>query len=424
MDLNRRDLLLSGAGVAAVLAAASPSPSQNNPKQAPPGPEAAPQPGTGSPDVSAYAALTNEKSIAVVNLRDLEAEAKKILPAYAYAYISGGAGDEWTLRQNETAFDRWVIEPHFLAGVKTPDLAITVLGSRLSLPVITAPMGGQGMAHALKEIPDVKGTHAAGTLYVNSSVSHLSLEEIAASSPGPKWFQIYFPANRDYARELLGRAKAAGFTAIVVTIDGTTFSNRERTIRLGAVPPNLGPGNGVKTPGIDPRIAGELKTDLDWDDVAFCQKQTGLPVLIKGVLTPAMAIEASKRGCAGVWVSNHGGRAIDHTAAAISALPRIVQAIGGKGVILIDGGIRRGQDVFRALALGANVVALGRPVLYGMALGGAQGVQSVYARLRTELQMVMQLAGTAAVAGITQNYIRLEGQGSPRSDAFERRAGG
>jgi isopentenyl diphosphate isomerase/L-lactate dehydrogenase-like FMN-dependent dehydrogenase len=266
-------------------------------------------------------------------------------------------------------------------------------------------MGGQGLAHALKEIPDVKGTHSAGSLYVNSSVSHLSMEEIAAGSTGPKWFQIYFPANRDYARELLQRAKASGFAAIVVTVDGTTFSNRERTIRLGIPSPNLGQGNGVRTSGIDPRAAGELKADLNWDDVTFCQKETGLPVLIKGILTPAMATEAVKRGCAGVWVSNHGGRAIDHTAPAISALPRIVQAVGGKTVIVLDGGIRRGQDVFRALALGADVVALGRPVLYGMALGGARGVQSVYARLKTELQMVMQLAGTANIKAITRDYI-------------------
>jgi L-lactate oxidase len=191
----------------------------------------------------------------------------------------------------------------------------------------------------------------------------------------------------------------------VITVDGTTFSNRERTVRLGVSIPNLGPGNGVKTPGINASTASEQKSDLNWEDIAFCQKETGLPVLIKGVLTPATAIEAVKRGCAGIWVSNHGGRAIDNTAPAIAALPRIVQAVGGTTVIVIDGGIRRGQDVFRALALGANVTAIGRPVLYGMALGGAQGVQAVYSRLKSELQMVMQLAGTANIRGITGNYV-------------------
>lgn len=161
MNLNRRDLLISSAGVAAALAAGSPAASQNEAKPAPSGLESAPQPGTGSPDVSAYAALTNEKRIDVINLRDLEFEAKKILPPYSYAYISGGSGDEWTMRENETAFNRWVIEPHFLAGIKKPDLSTSILGSGLSLPVITAPMGGQGIAHARKEIPCATGTDAA-----------------------------------------------------------------------------------------------------------------------------------------------------------------------------------------------------------------------------------------------------------------------
>jgi isopentenyl diphosphate isomerase/L-lactate dehydrogenase-like FMN-dependent dehydrogenase len=266
-------------------------------------------------------------------------------------------------------------------------------------------MGGQGLAHALKEIPNVKGTSDAGTLYVDSSVSNMGMEEIAAAAPGPKWFQIYFPANRAYARELLQRAGNSGYTAIVLTVDGTTFSNRERPIRLGISSPNLGPGNGVRTPGIDPRTTSEIKTDLNWDDLAFCQKESGLPVLIKGILTPAMATEAVRSGCAGVWISNHGGRAIDNSSPAITALPRIAQAVGGKTVIILDGGIRRGQDVFRALALGADVTAIGRPVLYGMALGGAQGVQSVYARLKSELQMVMQLAGTAGIKDITRDYV-------------------
>jgi lactate oxidase len=399
MDFNRRELLISTTGAAAALAITNSVRAQDN---AP----SAPKPGTGSSDISAYEALTNEKKIRVINLRELEAEAQKILPPYSFAYIAGGSGDEWTMRENEAAFNRWIIEPHYLAGVKTPTLTATVLGSTLSLPVITAPMGGQGIAHALKEIPNVKGTSSAGTLYVNSSVSHVSLEEIAKSSTGPKWFQIYFPTDQAYARELLQRARNSGFTAIVVTVDGTTFSNRERPMRLGIPSPNLGAGNGVLTPGINAATATELKTDLNWDDVAFCQKVTGLPVLIKGVLTAAMAKECMRRGCAGVWVSNHGGRAMDNLSPAISALPAVVDALQGKGIVVVDGGVRRGQDVFRALALGANVVALGRPVLYGMAMGGAQGVQEVYARLRTELQMVMQLAGTANVKSITREYVR------------------
>jgi lactate oxidase len=406
MEINRRNLLLSGAGVAAALTAATPTLSQSNRRREQPFLNQAPQPGTGSSDISAYEALTNEKRINVVNLRGLESEAKKILPPYSYAFISGGSGDEWTMGENESAFNRWVIEPRYLAGVRECDLTTRVLGSELSLPVITAPMGGQGIAHALKEIPNVKGTHDAGTLYVNTSVSHLSMEEIAAGSKGPKWFQIYFPENRDYARELLQRAKASGFTAIVITVDSTTFSNRERPIRLNIPAPNLGSGNGVRTTGIDPETAMVLKIDLSWDDLAFCQKETGLPVIVKGVLTPELAVEAVKRGCAGVWVSNHGGRALDNTLPSIEALPRIAQAVNGKAAIIMDGGIRRGQDIFRALALGADITALGRPLLYGMALGGAQGVKAVYDQLKTELHMVMQLAGTPDVKSITHDYVR------------------
>jgi isopentenyl diphosphate isomerase/L-lactate dehydrogenase-like FMN-dependent dehydrogenase len=232
------------------------------------------------------------------------------------------------------------------------------------------------------------------------------MEEIAAGSPGPKWFQIYFPENRDYARELLQRAGGSGFSAVVVTVDSTTFSNRERPIRLGIPAPNLGTGNGVRTAGINAETAMRLKVDLGWDDVEFCRKETGLPVIIKGVLTPELAAEAVRRGCEGIWVSNHGGRALDNTSPSIAALPRIAEAVAGKGLIIVDGGIRRGQDVFRALALGADVTALGRPLLYGMALGGAQGVQAVYDHLRTELHMVMQLAGTPDIKSITRDYIR------------------
>jgi lactate oxidase len=372
-----------------------------------PGCDADPMPGSGGKeDISSCEAPANEKDIEVIGLRDLEGAAGKILPCSSFAYISGGAGDEWTMRANEAAFNDWVIEPRFLSGLQEPDMATAILGSKLSLPVITAPMGGQGIAHAGKELPNVKGTHDSGTLYTNTSVSDLTMEEIAAGSAGPKWFQIYVPDSRDYARELLSRARAAGYAAIVVTVDNTTFSNRERTLRLGFSRLNIGPGNGVQTPGIDPAAAVRQKIDLSWEDVEFCRKETGLPVIVKGILTPDLAVEAVKRGCAGVWVSNHGGRALDNTSPSIRALPRIAEAVAGEAVIILDGGIRRGQDVFRALALGADCTAVGRPVLYGMALGGSRGVRAVYARLKTELRMVMQLAGTADIRSITREYVR------------------
>ena len=267
-------------------------------------------------------------------------------------------------------------------------------------------MGGHGRAHARKELPTIEGTNAFGTLYTTTTVANLPMEEIAAAGPGPKWFQIYFPQDRGFAREQLQRAKAAGYTAIVITVDSTTFSNRERPTRLGLPSPDLGTGTVPQTPGIDPLTAGILKADLDWDDVALCASETGLPVLVKGVLTPKLASECVQRGCAGIWVSNHGGRGIDRLAPAISALPRIADAVAGRVPIVIDSGFRRGQDVFMALALGATTVALGRPILYGLALGGSQGVQAVYQRLKTELQMVMQLAGTPNLAAIRPDHLK------------------
>lgn len=391
MTLHRRNLLLAGGGAAAALALASRAQAQAQP----------------APDLSAYEALDREERINVINLKDIEHEAAKILPAESYAYIGSGAGDEWTLRANETAFDRWIIEPDYLSGTpRQPDVTTSLLGSALSLPVITAPMGGQGRAHARKELPSVEGTNAFGTLYTTTTVSNTSMEDVAAAAAGPKWYQIYFPQDAGFAREQMQRAKAAGYTAIVVTVDSTTFSNRERTIKLGLSGPDLGRGNVPLTPGIDAMQARIQKADLNWDDVALCAAESGLPVLIKGVLTPKLAAECVRQGVAGIWVSNHGGRGIDRLAPAISALPRIADAVGGAVPIVVDSGFRRGQDVFMALALGANAVALGRPVLYGMALGGAQGVQAVYQRLRAELQMVMQLAGTANLAAIRPDHLK------------------
>jgi isopentenyl diphosphate isomerase/L-lactate dehydrogenase-like FMN-dependent dehydrogenase len=347
----------------------------------------------------------NENPLHLVTLRDLEAQARKIMPAYSFAYVSGGAGDEWTMRENLAAFNRWVIRPNSLAGHKTFDTSARLLGSELTYPVITAALGNQGSVHARMEAPVVVGTALAGTIFVESSVSQMSLEEVASASSGPKWFQIYVPESRPFAIELLRRAKAAGYMAIVVTVDTKVFSNRERSMRLlGASMPRLSMGNEPRTPGVtgSPTAA---KMDLNWDDIEFCGKESGLPVIVKSILSAADALEAERRGCAAVWLSNHGGRQLDNVASALTALPSVAQALMGRIKIIVDGGVYRGQDVFRALALGADAVALGRPVLYGSALGGSLGVQSVHDHLRKELSMVMQLAGTPTIKSITRDHI-------------------
>jgi L-lactate oxidase len=209
---------------------------------------------------------------------------------------------------------------------------------------------------------------------------------------------------------MLQRAKAAGYKAIVVTADVDVTSNRERSIRLqGAALPNLSMGNVSKTPG-GQGSAMDIKGDMGWSDIEFCRQESGLPVIIKSILSPTQALQALRYGCSAVWLSNHGGRQLDNSPSAITTLPHVAVALKGRVPIIVDGGIYRGQDVFRALALGASVVALGRPTLYGSALGGAQGVQAVHTHLKNELTMVMRLAGTPQIESITREFVaRAEG---------------
>ncbi|MFY9530912.1 MAG: alpha-hydroxy acid oxidase [Candidatus Acidiferrales bacterium] len=400
MDRKRRDFL-SATAAAATLTAARPllaqttSPKTSAAAASPPAPAPTQSPST-------YQAPTEIKKIEIINLRELEAAAQKIIPPGGFGYISSAAGDEWTKRENEAAYKRLTIVPRYLTGYADADLAITLLGARISMPIITSVMGGQGMAHVTAEAGTAKGTDAAGTLFTAGSVSTLSMEQIAQASPGPKWFQIYLPPDQGTARQLLQRAKAAGYLAIVVTIDAFVSSNRETDQRNhfhAPLPTGNFPGQSGGY-GTHP-----FKTDLSWDDVAFVQKASGLPVVLKGVMSPALAVTAAEHGCAGIQVSNHGGRSLDDIPATITVLPRIADAVAGRISIVVDGGIRRGQDVFKALALGANAVAIGRPILYGLALGGWMGVQGVLEHLKGELEMTMRLAGAKSIADISKQYL-------------------
>jgi isopentenyl diphosphate isomerase/L-lactate dehydrogenase-like FMN-dependent dehydrogenase len=277
------------------------------------------------------------------------------------------------------------------------------------MPIISPPMGSHGLAHMSKEGGTAKAAHAVGTLMVTSTQSNLSLEEIAAANPGPKWFQLYVPKDRGYLRELLQRAKAAGYTAIAPTVDNVYAYPREENIRNAFRPPaSLGKGNmskAVSDPKEKTRLLNDRKRDLNWEDMDFIKAESGLALIVKGVMSPKVAATAAQRGLDAVYVSNHGGRAFDGVQATIDALPRIADAVEGRVPIIFDSGIRRGTDVFKALALGANVVACGRPVLYGLALGGTQGAQSVLEYLRDNLTIVMRLAGTRSVADISTDYL-------------------
>jgi lactate oxidase len=405
MNLMRRDFLLSGTLAAAAMTGTGPVLAQSNPP---------PDAGQQQPPRSTapYEGSKANQKLQIVNLLELEPEAQKVLPAGGFGYISGGSGANWTRRENMAAFERIQIDPQPLGGTEKVDLSVEILGSKLSMPIIVPPMGSHGMAHVSKEEGTAKGAHAVGTLMLTSTVSNLSMEEIASHNPGPKWFQLYAPKDRGVLRELLQRAKAAGYTAIAPTVDNLFAYPREENIRNRFRPPNsLGRGNAprsISDPAEAARALTNRKRDLTWDDLEYIKKESGLPVIVKGVLSAKVAAMAVKRGMDGVYVSNHGGRAFDGVQATITALPRIVDAVEGRVPIIFDSGIRRGTDVFKALALGANVVACGRPVMYGLALGGALGVQSVLEYLRDNLALVMRLAGTASIKDISRDNLAPE----------------
>jgi L-lactate oxidase len=400
MNRNRRDFL-SATAAAVTLGAGLPVSLAGAP-EATPVAQAAQNPAPSVSAAAAYGAPTEIKAIDFINLRELEPAAQKVIPAGGFGYISSAAGDEWTKRENEASFKRVTIAPRYLTGYKDADRSTTVLGSQLGTPLMCSAMAAHAMAHETAELGSAQGTSAAKALYCAASLSTKTLEEIAQVCPGPKWFQIYLPADRGVAAAVLGRAKAAGYTAIVLTIDTVVPSNRE-TDRRNHFRSPFSTGNFPARSGGSAQA--DVKRDLDWDDVEFIRKTTGLPVLLKGVMTPDLAAAAIDHGCAGVQVSNHGGRQLDDVAGAFTVLPRIADALHGRGVIVIDGGIRRGQDVFKCLALGANVCAIGRPVLYGLALGGWMGAQAVFQHLDAELEMTMRLAGARTIAEISRAYI-------------------
>jgi isopentenyl diphosphate isomerase/L-lactate dehydrogenase-like FMN-dependent dehydrogenase len=410
MNVQRRDFLLSGTMMAAAMAAAPALAQTATQATAAPGPGEA-RGGTaqtGDENIQ-YTGGSEVKRLRIINLAELEVEAEKILPKGGYGYIFGGSGAEYTKRENLRAMESIPIEPHFLSGVLKPDLTTTILGHTLPFPIIVPPMGSHGLAHVSKEVGTATAVNAVGTLMILSMQSNIPLEDVAKAHPGPKWMQLYFPADRGYAREVIMRAKAAGYSAIVPTIDSTLAYPRDNNIRNDfRIPVTLGKGN---APNNEPdlvkasQLMNRRKVDLNFDDMLWIKQETGLPVVIKGVMSPKTAADAVERGVDAVYVSNHGGRALDGVPAAISQLPRIADAVRGRVPIVYDSGIRRGTDVFRALALGANVVAAGRPVLYGLALGGHLGAQSVLEYLRDDLSIVMQLAGTPNIKSITRDYI-------------------
>ncbi|MBN9625605.1 alpha-hydroxy acid oxidase [Acidovorax sp.] len=352
----------------------------------------------------------------LVTLADHEQHARTQLDDNAWAYFSGGAADEISLRANRTAWDALPLWPRVLRPLAGGHTRVPLLGRTLAHPILLAPVAFQRMAHPDGELAMAYAAAALGAGVVLSTQASVSVESVAQAvlpdpGRGPLWFQLYLQPDRGFTQALVQRAEAAGYEALVLTVDAPTSGVRDRERRAGfRLPSGVGPVNlaGLQTPASPPLSPGQsalfdglLHHAPTWDDIAWLQSITRLPVLLKGVLHPADARQAVSVGAAGLIVSNHGGRTLDTAPATATALPRVVQAVGGAVPVLADGGIRRGTDVLKAMALGASAVLVGRPAVWGLANAGAAGVAHVLRLLRDELEVAMALTGCATLAEAT-----------------------
>lgn len=336
-----------------------------------------------------------------INVQQYEALAQARIEPGAWAFYSSGADDEVTLRANRATFERVQLLPRVLRGVRQADLRTTVLGTSVNMPVLVAPMALQGLACVEGECATAQATGNLGTLMVASTETTRSMEEIAATATGPLWFQLYLYRGRKMAEPLVRRAEAAGFGAIVLTVDLPRLGNRERSPYPGWRLPPAMRGNFAE----EMTSEGWEEEALSWEDIAWLRSLTSLPIILKGILRADDAELAVEHGAAAIVVSNHGGRQLDGVPASIEALPAIVEAVQGRVEVYMDGGVRRGTDVLKALALGARAVLVGRPILWGLAVDGAAGAQHVLELLRDELERAMTLAGVPDVASIDSSLV-------------------
>jgi 4-hydroxymandelate oxidase len=329
-----------------------------------------------------------------------------------FDYYAGGAGEEWTLRENRRAFGRWTIRPRVLVDVSTVDTRTTVLGEEVPFPILLAPTAFQRMAHRDGELATARGAAAVDALMVVSTISTVSLEDIAATGVR-RWFQLYVLKDRDLTAELVKRAHAAGYGAVMLTVDTPILGRRLRDERNRfALPPGIGLANleGMGLPdstgsGLFSFFLDRHDASLTWEDVAWLRSLSPLPILLKGIVTAEDTRLAVEAGVAGIVVSNHGGRQLDGATATLDVLPEVVEAAGGRTEILLDGGVRSGSDVFKALALGARAVLVGRPYLWGLAVDGADGVRAVLEILRDDLILTMALAGRAKITDVDRSSV-------------------
>ncbi len=359
-----------------------------------------------------------------VGAEEWEARAAETLAAGPYGYIAGGAGAEATMRANREAFERRRLRPRMLGGPTRRDLAVEVLGTSSPFPFFLAPVGVLGIAHADGELAPARAAAAAGVPFVLSTAASHSIEEIAgAMHDASRWFQLYWVSDRDVVRSLVQRAEAAGYGAIVVTLDTLILGWRPRDLRNAYLPFRDGEGIAQFTsdpvflellpvpPDEDPLVAAGVmlamfsNLALRWEDLAYLREISSLPVLVKGVLTGEDAVNALSAGVDGIIVSNHGGRQVDGAVAALDALVEVRAAVGPDATVLMDGGIRGGSDVVKAMALGANAVLVGRPYVYALAVGGEDGVAALIQQLAAETDLTLALMGASSVTELDSSWI-------------------
>jgi isopentenyl diphosphate isomerase/L-lactate dehydrogenase-like FMN-dependent dehydrogenase len=349
-----------------------------------------------------------------VNVDDFEQAARARLEPGAFGYFAGGAGDEHTLHGNSTAFECWHLRPRVLVDVATVSTAATVLGTEIAFPLLVAPTAFQRLADPEGELATARAAAAAGTIMTLSTLSSVSPGELAAAAPGaPQWFQLYWSRDRGFTKELVESAAEAGHSALVLTVDFPVAGRRERDLRASfALPDDL------QLPNLPVRIEREdfhanlgsiVDSTLTWRDLEWLRSCSPLPLVLKGILTAEDALLAAEHGAAAVIVSNHGGRQLDGVPPTLDALPEVVEAVGERVEVLFDGGIRRGTDVLKALALGARAAMSGRAVLWGLAAGGEEGARQVLELLRAEIEVGLKLLGCASSAEVTRAHVRRAG---------------
>lgn len=335
-----------------------------------------------------------------INVFDYERLAQQHVAPDAWDYYQSGSDDEVTLRANRTAFERIQLRPRVFVDVSEIDLRTTALGTPVNMPVFVSPSAFHGLAHPDGECGTARGAGNAGSLMVVSTSSTFSLEEIAAAASGPLWFQLYIH-ERESAERLAQRAHAVGYRALVVTADSPAWGHKERAIRGGFQANLQVKGN---FPGQHP---SDIDRSLTWDSLTWLRSVSPLPIVVKGLLTAEDAALAVQAGVDAIIVSNHGGRQLDGAIPTIAALPEVISAVDGRCEVYLDGGIRRGTDALKALALGARAVLVGRPALWGLAVNGADGVASVLGVMRAELERAMMLSGRSSLATLDQSLLRM-----------------